>query len=158
MSSSCEIVEGIAEAVQEHHLAHSDQPVHTNLYPHLADMDLAEEVVFTCMQDSYSMNRDLVVQYKYRNNTMVGGCYGDRVGQYKVPNTQPHQFLAYVWVSRGGGVATLDMSVLPQEEGEYLLQYILGDNTVVGTSTTFQMVRDVDSGVKELTTMCEKQI
>merc|ERR1719318_986018 len=116
-------------------------------------MDLAEEVVFTCMQDSFIMNRDLVVQYKYRDNTMMGGCYGNRVGLYKVPNTQPHQFLAYVWVSRGGGVATLDMSVLPQEEGEYLLQYIQVDNTVVGTSTTFQMVRDVDSGVKELTPM-----
>jgi len=147
LSSSCEIVDGIAEAVQDHQLALSAQPTHTNLYPNLTHMDVAEEVVFTCMQDSYSMNRDLVVQYKYRK----GGCYGDRVGLYKVPNTQPHQCLAYVWVSRGDGVATLGMDVLPKEEGEYLLQYIQGDNTVLETSTTFQMIRDADSGVEKFT-------
>jgi len=137
LSSSCEEVDVLSEAVQDQqHVLLVQQPP-----PHGHGSMHTPQVSFTCMKESYSLSRNLEVQFKYTHNIKEGG-FGDRVGLYQLPKTQLHQHVAFVWTNGRDGWIVLDRSVLPVQEGEYLLQYLQGDNTVVGTSHTFQMISD----------------
>jgi len=149
LSSSCEIVDSLAEAVQDPpDLEHLENTVCEGFTQaglkviHLSSniSTSVPEVMFKAMQDTYTMDRDMVVEYQSMNNAN----YGDRVGLYRLPSNEPHEYVAFVWVNEGEGVATFDKSVLPREEGEYQLMYLQGDNRVVGTSVTFQLVKEVN--------------
>ena len=82
------------------------------------------------------------MQFEYIGSDGNSDIVGDRIGLYKMPRTEPHQHIAHAWVDSLDGFVTLSNSVLPMEEGEYMLQYIQGDFTVVGTSQTFTMVKE----------------
>jgi len=113
-----------------------------NQHSHQVDHDQHSPLVqFTSVQKTHCLTQDLLVQFKYLGTDGNNDIFGDRVGLYKLPRTEPHQHVAYVWVDTLDGFVTLNKSVLPMEEGEYVLQYIQGDFTVLGTSQKFSMVK-----------------
>jgi len=113
-----------------------------NEHSHQVDHDHhSPKVQFNCVQKTYCLTQNLSVQFKYLGTDGNNDIVGDRVGLYKLPRTEPHQHVAYVWIDTLDGFVTLSKSVLPMEEGEYVLQYIQGDFTVLGTSQTFTIVK-----------------
>ena len=136
------MVDGLADAFKDQHHVLVKQPVrHGPEHNEQFSMN-NRQVLFASMHESYSLSRNLEVKFKYMHTIGEGG-FGDRVGLYKPPRTQLHQHLAFVWIDKRDGLAVFHKSVLPGQEGDYQLQYLQGDNTVVGISPTFQMVMDI---------------
>ena len=115
-----------------------------NQHSHNIDHDhnCRPQVKFTSVQKTHCLTQDLLVQFEYIGSDGNSDIVGDRIGLYKMPRTEPYQHVAYAWIDSWDGVVTLSHSVLPMEEGEYMLQYIQENFTVVGTSQTFTMVKE----------------
>jgi len=151
LTSSCEIVEALEDAVNDvnevsEYVTNSENkesspPVELSW---IADSSMTAsqyaQVVFNDIKDSYPIDLDLELSYTLTSFIQPG--HGDRVCLYKLPYLQPHEYVAYVWAKHGpDNTITVKFPVLtlPKEEDFYQFQYLKGDNQVAGASVPFQL-------------------
>ena len=146
MTSSCEIVEALEEAVNDvNEVATEDNkeaspPVELSWMGDTMTSSQYAQVVFNDIKDSYPLDLDLEVSYTL--TSLVTPGHGDRVCLYKLPYLQPHEYVAYVWTRVNTDTCHMvkfPVSSLPKEEDFYQFQYLKGDNQVAGASVPFQL-------------------
>jgi len=86
--------------------------------------------------------------FTYNFGTPLSSSTSDRIGLYKVPNFQPHEYVAFRWVheakQNGKDVNFLvfNASNVPKEEDFYQFQYLRtenGNEEAIGASIPFQI-------------------
>jgi len=151
LTSSCEIVEALEDAVNDVNEAAGDldnsenkessPPVELS-WINDSSMTASQyaQVVFNDIKDSYPIDLDLELSYTLTSFIQAG--HGDRICLYKLPYLQPHEYVAYVWSKQGPDntvTVKFPVSTLPKEEDFYQFQYLKGDNQVAGASVPFQL-------------------
>ena len=144
LTSSCEIVEALEDAVNDSPEADDKEPSPPVELSWLADgsesMTSSQyaQVIFRDIRESYPIDLDLEVSYTLTSFIEPG--HGDRVALYKLPYLQPHEYVAYVWGKIAKEVTVkFPVSTLPKEEDFYQFQYLKGDDQVGGASVPFQL-------------------
>ena len=88
--------------------------------------------------------------FTYNFGTPLSSSTSDRIGLYKVPNFQPHEYVAFRWVheakQNGKDVHFLVFNAcnVPKEEDFYQFQYLRtenGNEEAIGKNTSFLAVR-----------------
>lgn len=144
LTSSCEIVEALEDAVNDSPEAGDKEdspPVELSWLADGSDSMTGSQyaqVIFQDIRESYPIDLDLEVSYTLTSFIEPG--HGDRVALYKLPYLQPHEYVAYVWGKIAKDVTVkFAVSVLPKEEDFYQFQYLKGDDQVAGASVPFQL-------------------
>ena len=99
--------------------------------------------------DRYTNDSDIICKFTYNFDVPMTSMTSDRVGFYRVPYFNPHEYLAFQWVSDAiksednqNFMVTFKAADLPKEEDFYQFQFLRTENgveSVIGASVPFQL-------------------
>ena len=100
------------------------------------------------MSDRYPNDSDIVCRFSFNLGVPSGTFASDRVGLYRVPYLEPHQHIAFQWMSeaqgdeKSGFYVVFRSASLPKDEDFYQFHYLRTENggeNVIGASIPFQL-------------------
>ena len=105
------------------------------------------QVVFLEIADRYTNDSDIICKFTYNFDVPLNAKDSDRIGFYRVPYFNPHEYLAFQWVSdaikdQNNFMVTFKASDLPKDEDFYQFQFLRTENgveSVIGASVPFQL-------------------
>ena len=98
--------------------------------------------------DRYTNDSDIICKFTYNFDVPpMTSTTSDRIGFYRVPYFNPHEYLAFQWVSdaikdNNNFMVTFKASDLPKDEDFYQFQFLRTENgveDVIGASVPFQL-------------------
>ena len=100
-------------------------------------------MVFPQIAESYPNDCDIICKFAYNFEVPLSSSTSDRIGLYKVPYFQPHEYLAFRWVHEAKDhCVVFNASDIPKEEDFYQFQYLTsanGEEQAIGASIPFQI-------------------
>ena len=99
--------------------------------------------------DRYTNDSDVICKFTYNFDVPMASTSSDRIGFYRVPYFNPHEYLTFQWVSDAvkadqiNYMVTFKASDLPKQEDFYQFQFLRTENgveSVMGASVPFQVI------------------
>ena len=100
-------------------------------------------MVFPEIAESYANDCDIICKFAYNFEIPITSSTSDRIGLYRVPYFQPHEYLAVRWVHEAKeNCLVFNAAEIPKDEDFYQFQYLRTENgqeQAIGASIPFQI-------------------
>ena len=100
-------------------------------------------MVFPEIAESYANDCDIICKFAYNFEIPITSSTSDRIGLYRVPYFQPHEYLAVRWVHEAKeNCLVFNAADIPKDEDFYQFQYLRTENgqeQAIGASIPFQI-------------------
>ena len=99
--------------------------------------------MFPEIAESYANDCDIICKFAYNFEIPITSSTSDRIGLYRVPYFQPHEYLAVRWVHEAKeNCLVFNAAEIPKDEDFYQFQYLRTENgqeQAIGASIPFQI-------------------